>query len=411
MLPDQFIRVSVRGIGREIKEPQLAVEAGDERLGLFRNMRRPAVNDQKNLVLGPDHEPPEKLNEHIGIDAAFLLDHEPHMAARGDRRDQAHAIPRPCTRYNGGLPLPAPGATRMMIRAHVRGVAEVNLSLFPLRQSFDPWEFLLEPLLHQSFVPFQRTMQRLLAGDAELSQKPPDRHPAQRDLEFIFDQRCHHLARPQRKCELELQRILLRHRVVNPLQLLSGKFQRTPKQRFGLQRSPAATPILRQPTIDRRTIDAENISNNFRAFTILNTAHSTLTHRLQCGVIQSARIVCPHAQRESYSRRHVKKSMLTYVLINRRETSAPPYQLITRFLAGSEWTSLALRGSSTTIRSAPRPVSVPPTEVAYRLPPRVVMSSRPVSFAHRRLGKSAAYHSELATMRNCRWSSSAKSPE
>src|SRR6266481_8812691 len=279
-------------------------------------MRRPAVNDQKNLVLGPDHEPPEKLNEHIGIDAAFLLDHEPHMAARGDRRDQAHAIPRPCTRYNGGLPLPAPGATRMMIRAHVRGVAEVNLSLFPLRQSFDPWEYLLEPLLHQSFVPFQRTMQRLLAGDAELSQKPPDRHQAQRDIEFIFDQRCHHLARPQRKCELELQRILLRHRVVNPLQLLAVKFRRTPKQRLGLQRSPAATPILRQPTIDRRTIDAENISNNFRAFTILNTAHSTLTHRLQCGVIQSARIVCPHAQRESYSRRHVKKSMLTYVLIN-----------------------------------------------------------------------------------------------
>src|SRR5258708_24468291 len=318
MLPDQFIRVSVRGIGREIKEPQLAVEAGDERLGLFRNMRRPAVNDQKNLVLGPDQDPHENLNEHIGISAQFPLNHEPHMAARGDRRDQAHAIPRPCPRYNGGLPLPAPGATRMMIRAHVRGVAEVNLSLFPLRQSFDPWEFLLEPLLHQSFVPFQRTMQRLLAGDAELSQKPPDRHQAQRDIEFIFDQRCHHLARPQRKCELELQRILLRHRVVNPLQLLAVKFRRTPKQRFGLQRSPAATPILRQPTIDRRTIDAENISNNFRAFTILNTAHSTLTHRLQCSVIQSARIVCPHAQRESYSRRHVKKSMLTYVLINKR---------------------------------------------------------------------------------------------
>src|ERR1700720_3402189 len=204
----------------------------------------------------------------------------------------------------------------MVIRAHMRGVAEVNLSPFPPRQSFDPWEFLLEPLLHQSFVPFQRTMQRLLAGDAELGQKPTDRNQAQRDIEFIFDQRCNHLARPQRKCELELQRILLRHRVVNPLQLLAVEFRRTPKQRLGLQRSPAATPILRQPTIDRRTIDAENISNNFRAFTILNTAHGTLTHRLQCGVIQSAPIVCPHAQRESYSRRHVKKSLLTYVLIN-----------------------------------------------------------------------------------------------
>src|SRR5258707_9908952 len=145
-----------------------------------------------------------------------------------------HAVPRSRTRHDRGLALPAPGATRMMIRAHVRGVAEVDLSLFPLRQSFDPREFLLEPLLHQSFVPFQRTMQRLLAGDAELGQKPPDRHQAQRDIEFIFDQRRYHLARPQRKCALELQRVLLRHRVVNPLQLPAIEFRRTPKQRLGL---------------------------------------------------------------------------------------------------------------------------------------------------------------------------------
>jgi hypothetical protein len=49
-------------------------------------MRGPAVNDQENLILGPDYEPPEKLNKNIGIHAAFLLDHEPHMAARGDGR-------------------------------------------------------------------------------------------------------------------------------------------------------------------------------------------------------------------------------------------------------------------------------------------------------------------------------------
>jgi hypothetical protein len=29
----------------------------------------------------------------------------------------------------------------MVIRAHMRGIAEVNFSPFPLRQSFDPWEF------------------------------------------------------------------------------------------------------------------------------------------------------------------------------------------------------------------------------------------------------------------------------
>jgi hypothetical protein len=59
----------------------------------------------------------------------------------------------------------------MVIRAHMRGVAEVDLSLFPVRQSFEPREFLLKPLLHQRFVPFQCTMQRLLTGDAKLSEK------------------------------------------------------------------------------------------------------------------------------------------------------------------------------------------------------------------------------------------------
>jgi Integrase core domain len=41
------------------------------------------------------------------------------------------------------------------------------------------------------------------------------------------------------------------------------------------------------------------------------------------------------------------------------------------------WTSLALRGSSTTIRSAPRPVSVPPTEVA----PKAIRTDNGVPFA------------------------------
>src|SRR5262249_16855431 len=43
--------------------------------------------------------------------------------------------------------------------------------------------------------------------------------------------------------------------------------------------------------------------------------------------------------------------------------------------------SFAFSGSSMTMRSAPRPVRVPPIEVAYRLPPRVVTSSSPVSLA------------------------------
>src|SRR6516165_2654357 len=106
-----------------------------------------AVNDEKNLVLGADHQAPEKLDENIGIDAAFFLDRESHMAARSHRRDQTHAVPRPSTQHDWSLALLAPGATGMVIRAHMRCVSKIDIGLFSMRQSFDLRVFLLEPLL------------------------------------------------------------------------------------------------------------------------------------------------------------------------------------------------------------------------------------------------------------------------
>jgi hypothetical protein len=47
--------------------------------------------------------------------------------------------------------------------------------------------------------------------------QPADRIGGQRDIGFPLDQRRHDLARPQCNRELQLQRVLLRHRIVNPL--------------------------------------------------------------------------------------------------------------------------------------------------------------------------------------------------
>src|ERR1035437_8470267 len=63
---------------------------------------------------------------------------------------------------------------------------------------------------------------RLLAGDAGSRQQPANKIGGQRDVELLFDPLSqskdgHHLARPQREREFELQRVLPRHRAVNPL--------------------------------------------------------------------------------------------------------------------------------------------------------------------------------------------------
>src|SRR6266404_1229160 len=156
-----------------------------------------------------------------------------------------------------GLALLAPGTPRVMIRAHVSSIAKENLRFFPLRLGLDPRIFLLEPLLYQSLVALLRTVQRLLAGDPELRQKPANRIATQTDAKLVLDQLGHHVARPQRERKLQLQRILLRHCLVDPLHGARIQLWRPSKQRFGLQRSPSTPPILRQPSVYRTAADSQ----------------------------------------------------------------------------------------------------------------------------------------------------------
>src|SRR6516162_8571949 len=108
MFPHQFVRVSIRRIWWKVKEPKPAAKTCNECLGLLRNMGWTTVNDEENTVLGANHQPPEKLDENTGVDAAFFLDHEPHMAARSHRRDQTHVVSRPRTQHNRCLSLLCP---------------------------------------------------------------------------------------------------------------------------------------------------------------------------------------------------------------------------------------------------------------------------------------------------------------
>src|SRR5260370_35148456 len=52
---------------------------------------RASSDDKENRALGTGNEALEKFDEDGSIDAAVLLDHEPHPASREGRPDQAHA--------------------------------------------------------------------------------------------------------------------------------------------------------------------------------------------------------------------------------------------------------------------------------------------------------------------------------
>ena len=110
-----------------------------------------------------------------------------------------------------------PCAPRVMIGPDVRRVAEIDVRPLLFGHSLDLRVFFLKPLPNQRLIAFDCSMQWLPAGDAELRQQPANGIGGQRDVEFPLDQSRHHLACPQCKRKLQLQRILLRHRVVNPL--------------------------------------------------------------------------------------------------------------------------------------------------------------------------------------------------
>ena len=160
----------------------------------------------------------------------------------------------------------------------------------------DFWIVLLQPLLNQSFVKLLRAMQRLLTSDPKLRQEPPHRRRAQNDVELVLDHLRHHLARPQRERELQLQRILARHRIVNPPHHLAIQLRRTPGQRFRLQPIPAAASIARQPAVNSRSVETENMGEDFRALALLHAFHNAYPHLFERLVIQLASVVLSHAK-------------------------------------------------------------------------------------------------------------------
>ena len=227
-----------------------------------------------------------------------------------DRRDQTHAVAGSSCLDDRRFPLLAPGPAGVVIRADMRCVAEIDFSFLPLRQDLDLRVLFLQPLLDKRLVALQGAMQRLLAGDAELGQKPPHRDKAQGDLEFILDQFGDHLAGPQRESELHLQWVLLRHGVKDPLQRPPIQFRRTPEQRLRLQGAPTAAPVLRQPSVNRRSVQPKNAGDGFWAFALLHLPHRAFAQRFQRLMIQPARIIFPHTRSESFNNDIVNKKLI-----------------------------------------------------------------------------------------------------
>jgi hypothetical protein len=74
------------------------------------------VHGKTQRFTAPAAPPPPQRPEDSRIDTALLLDHEPHLASRGDRRDEAHAMRAPVVSRR--FVLLAPTTPRVQIPVH-----------------------------------------------------------------------------------------------------------------------------------------------------------------------------------------------------------------------------------------------------------------------------------------------------
>ncbi len=183
----------------------------------------------------------------------------------------------------------------MKVGPHAGLVAKEDLRAPALRPSTDARVLFLQPPFDQRRVLFEGAHQWPLACQAELGQQPTYRGHAEPDAKPLLDDSLDHSPRPEGERELELQGILQRDGIVDPLHLSATDEAGASGQGLGFERMPPTTAICRQPVVDAGPGKPQRSDDNFGAFPSLNLFHGTDSDRLQRPMIQLARVAFFHS--------------------------------------------------------------------------------------------------------------------
>jgi hypothetical protein len=182
-----FVRIELRGVGREVEELDLVAVTGHPRTDLARVVHPQIVHNQKHLALGVLDQPLHEPDQQIGIHAT-VVDHESHHALVADRRDDlgAHAPRRHAGHRSlaGRRKAPAEGT----VTAKTGLITPVNHRPLGLRAGLDLRIGLLQPLANRCRVLFQRLLERALWRQAPARQIPADTRQRQLDAALTLDQ-------------------------------------------------------------------------------------------------------------------------------------------------------------------------------------------------------------------------------
>jgi len=265
----------------------------------FGLMTRMPVNDQENRSVRVYKQALQELQEHCGRHSA-LGDHETQLALGTYGRNHVGPKAGSGTRYYRGLSAFSPGGTTMKIRPHSGFIPKINLCTQLSSATTNRRVFYFSPSPYCLRILLVGPPQRPLRTQSHLPEESTHRTTTQAHTKALSNQLSDHIGSPQGKGKLQLQRILQRHRIVDPLQSLTVELGRSATPFICTKVLFSSGAIQRQPTKHRAYTNSQHIGNNSGAFPGLHTPHSTLSQFRQRLVIQCSAI-CFHTKRLSYN--------------------------------------------------------------------------------------------------------------
>ena len=256
-------------------------------------MGRMTINDKKHCPVDSVKKPLDEINELNGSQPA-LDRHETEFALSANGRDQVQPKPRSGAADHRGFPFNRPGGAGVMIRAHARLIAKEYESLLLTGQALDFRILFLQPSLEFLRLLLIGTPDRTLRCQTQLTQQTTNRSFAKFDPKLLVNQLPHHSCCPKRKTKLQLQRILVGHGLVNPMERFAIQFRASSSSFLGIQSSPSAMLISGQPTVYRDAVDSQCLGYNFRTLSSLHAGYSSLSQVRQRLMIKLSSIRCFH---------------------------------------------------------------------------------------------------------------------
>src|SRR6056297_1558286 len=180
VIPDLLCRIQLRRVRWQEINLQAPIERFNAIFHFFGSVSRVTIPNHKRRAFVVMHELFQKL-AHLFTVYCALTGHKAHAFSRINGCNHIDAESGTCALHHRRLPLWRPCFAGMIIRSDTGFISKVNLRAKLFGPFFDLWKNFVLPFGNGLRVLLIGTVQGLLWGKAQLTQKPADRAEAQLD--------------------------------------------------------------------------------------------------------------------------------------------------------------------------------------------------------------------------------------